>query len=70
MVLMAKLKTIYMETPTRRGRTQDRSKVAAGQNHEVNYEKNKTKSTAADVKKAVSSVGNSRKKVEDELKKK
>lgn len=50
-----------------RGRAQDRSKVAAGQKHEVRYEARKTGASAADVKRAVKSEGNSRKKVERAL---
>ena len=53
-----------------RGRAQDRSKVAGGQDYEVNYEQKKTGSSKAAVKKAVNSAGNSRKKVEAQLKKK
>ena len=34
------------------GRAQDRAKVAGGQEHEVNYEKNKMKVSAEDVKKS------------------
>lgn len=49
------------------GRAQDRAKVAGGQEHEVNYEKNKMKVSAEDVKKAIKSVGNSREKVEKKL---
>lgn len=52
-----------------RGRNQDRSRVAGGQKHEVQYEAKKTGASAADVKRAVKSAGNSRKKVERELKK-
>lgn len=52
-----------------RGRAQDRARVAAGQKHEVSYESKKTGASAANVKRAVKSVGNSRKKVERELKK-
>lgn len=54
-----------MATQTTRGRSQDREKVAGGQDHEVKYEAGK-----AEVKSAVKSVGNSRKKVEDKLSKK
>ncbi|TIL65623.1 DUF3606 domain-containing protein [Mesorhizobium sp.] len=54
-------------TQTTRGRSQDRSKVAGGQDHEVKYEAGKTGASKADVKSAVKSVGNSRKKVEDKL---
>jgi hypothetical protein len=50
-----------------RGRAQDRARVAGGQKHEVQYEAKKTGASAADVKRAVKSVGNSRKKVEKEL---
>lgn len=52
-----------------RGRAQDRARVAGGQEHEVRYEAKKTGASAADVKKAVKSEGNSRKKVEGQLKK-
>jgi hypothetical protein len=50
-----------------RGRAQDRAKVAGGQKHEVAYEAGKTGATAADVKRAVKSAGNSRKAVEKKL---
>ena len=50
-----------------RGTAQDRSKVAGGQNYEVHYESKKTGSPAYQVKTAVKTVGNSRKKVEDTL---
>jgi hypothetical protein len=52
-----------------RGRAQDRRLVAGGEKHEVRYEAKKTGATAADVKRAVKSVGNSRKKVEKALSK-
>ncbi|RUU09081.1 DUF3606 domain-containing protein [Mesorhizobium sp. M7A.T.Ca.TU.009.01.3.2] len=52
---------------TTRGRNQDRTKVAGGQDHEVKYEAGKTGASKAEVKSAVKSVGNSRKKVEDKL---
>jgi hypothetical protein len=55
---------------TTRGRSQDRAKVAGGQDHEVKYEAGKTGASKADVKSVVKSVGNSRKKVEDKLGKK
>ncbi len=57
------------QTPTSRGRNQDRSKVAGGQDHEVNYEKAKLNVSGKEVKDAVKSEGNSRKKVEKKLKK-
>ena len=52
-----------------KGRSQDRSKVAAGQEYEVNYEKNKLNVSGKQVKDAVKTEGNSRKKVEKKLKK-
>jgi hypothetical protein len=52
---------------TTRGRNQDRARVAGGQDHEVRYEAGKTSSSKAEVKSAVKSVGNSRKKVENKL---
>ena len=52
-----------------RGRAQDRSKVAAGQTHEVSYEAKKTGASATQVKSAVKKAGNSRKKVERALSK-
>ncbi len=42
-----------------RERNQDRSKVAAGQDYEVNYEKDKLRVSGKEVKNAVKSVGNS-----------
>ena len=57
-------------TGTTRGRSQDRAKVAGGQDHEVKYEAGKTGASKDGVKSAVKSVGNSRKKVEDKLGKK
>lgn len=56
-------------TQTTRGRSQDRAKVAGGQDHEVKYAAGKTGASKAEVKSAVKSVGNTRKKVEDKLKK-
>lgn len=50
-----------------RGRNQDRSRVAGGQEHEVRYEAKKTGASAADVKRAIKSEGNSRRKVEKNL---
>ncbi len=52
-----------------KGRSQDRSKVAGGQKHEVSYEKEKMDVSGKQVKDAVKSAGNSRKKVEEKLKK-
>lgn len=52
---------------TTRGRTQDRSRVAGGQAHEVKYEAKKTGATTAQVKATVKKVGTSRKKVEGVL---
>lgn len=52
---------------TSRGRAQDRAKVAGGQDHEVRYEANKEGVSKDTVKKAVRNAGNSRKKVEAEI---
>lgn len=54
---------------TTRGRNQDRARVAGGQDHEVAYEAKKEGVTKSAVKDAVKDVGNSRKKVEADLKK-
>jgi hypothetical protein len=53
---------------TARGRSQDRARVAGGQDHEVRYESKKTRKSAGAVKKTVKKVGNSRKRVEKALK--
>jgi len=58
-----------MAEKTSRGRSQDRSKVAGSQKHEVNYESRKTGASKEEVKNAVQSAGNSRKKVEKKLSK-
>ena len=50
------------------GRSQDRKKVAGGQEHEVSYEKEKLNVSGSKVKDAVKSEGNSREKVEKKLK--
>ena len=52
---------------TSRGISQDRSKVAGGQDYEVQYESKKSGSSADQVKKAIRSEGNSRKKVEKKV---
>ena len=52
-----------------RGRSQDRSKIAGGQGYEVNYEKDKLNISGKEVKSAIKTEGNSRKKVEEKLKK-
>lgn len=51
---------------TKRGRAQDRARVAGGQDHEV-LEANKEGVSRGDVKEAIKDVGNSRKKVEAKL---
>lgn len=56
-----------MNKKTPRGRSQDRAKVAAGQDYEVQYEKDKMDVSAEEVKEAVKEVGNSRKRVEKKL---
>jgi hypothetical protein len=57
-----------MKKNSPRGRSQDRKKVAGGQDHEVKYEKEKMGVSGKQVKDAVKSAGNSRKKVEKKLK--
>ena len=52
---------------TSRGISQDRGKVAGGQDYEVQYESKKTGSSTGQVKKAIQSEGNSRKKVEKKV---
>ena len=52
-----------------RGRSQDRSKVAGGQDYEVQYEKEKTGASKEQIKKAIKTERNQRKKVEEKLKK-
>lgn len=54
---------------TPKGRSLDRAKVAAGQDYEVQYEKDKLDVPARKVKQAVKTEGNSRKQVEKKLKK-
>jgi len=53
---------------TTRGRAQDRARVAGGQDHEVRYEARKEGVSKGQVKAAVKKAGNSRTKVEQELK--
>jgi len=57
-----------MAQQSKRGRAQDRAKVAGGQKHETSYEARKTGTSPGEVRQAVKKVGNSRSKVEDELK--
>ena len=52
---------------TTRGRKQDRTRVAGGQDYEVRYEAKKTGKSRSAVKKAVKKVGSSRKRVERRL---
>jgi len=59
-----------MESKSGRGRGQDRQKIAGGQEYEVNYEKNKMNVSGEKVKDAIKDQGNSRKKVEEKLKRK
>jgi len=59
-----------MAKQTKRGRKQDRARVAGGQDYEVRYEAKKTRKSAKRVKAAVKRVGSSRKKVEQTLRKK
>jgi hypothetical protein len=55
------------QAETSRGRSQDRAKVAGGQEHEVRYEAEKTGNTKDEVKDVIKSEGNSRKAVEKKL---
>jgi len=48
---------------SKRGRTQDRARVAGSQDYEVSYAAEKTGRTRKAVKKAIRRVGNSRKRV-------
>jgi hypothetical protein len=52
---------------TRRGRSQDRKRIAARQDYEIRYEAKKTRKSKAKVKQAVKRAGPSRKKVEKAL---
>ena len=54
---------------TTRGRSQDRKRVAGGQAHEVAYQSKKSGVSTTAVKRSVGRVGNSRRKVEADLKK-
>jgi hypothetical protein len=58
---------IKAKKQTARGRSQDRKRVAGGQDYEVRYESRKTRRSEAAVKRAVKKVGSSRKKVERRL---
>ena len=54
-------------TQHNRGRAQDRARVAGGQDYEVRYEAKKTGASTDEVKDAVKSEGNSRRKVEQKF---
>lgn len=56
-----------IKKPSAHGRAQDWKLVARGQKHEVSYEVKQTGPSAADIKNAVKSDGNSRKAVEQKL---
>jgi hypothetical protein len=56
-----------MAKKTKRGRSQDRKRVAGGQTYEVQYETRKTGKSKAKVKRAVKRAGPSRKNVERAL---
>lgn len=57
-----------MNKKTTRGRSQDRSRVAGGQDYEVEYEKNKMNVSKEELKNVINKEGNSRKKIEKKLK--
>jgi hypothetical protein len=50
-----------------RGRSQDRARVAGGQDHEVRYTASKKGVSKGEVKAAVKEAGNSRRRVEAKL---
>jgi hypothetical protein len=52
---------------SKRGRAQDRAKVAVGQAHEVRYEADKIGAPKQQVQEAVKDAGNSRKAVERQI---
>jgi hypothetical protein len=56
-----------MAKKTRRGRSQDRKRVAGGQDWEVRYEAKKTGKSKGAVKRATKTAGPSRKKIERQL---
>jgi hypothetical protein len=56
-----------MAQDSKRGRSQDRARVAGGQDYEVRYEADKKGVSKDAVKGAVKGAGNSRKNVEAEL---
>jgi hypothetical protein len=56
-----------MAKKTNRGGSQDRKRVAGGQDYEVRYEAKKTGKSKAAVKRATKSAGPSRRKVERQL---
>ena len=51
----------------KRGRSQDRKRVAAGQGHEAKYEAKKSSAMPAEVKATVKKVGTWRSKIESAL---
>ena len=59
----------YYAKQDKQSRSQDRNKVAGSQDYEVKYEEEKMGVSGKEVKRAVKSVGNRRKKVEKRLKK-
>ena len=58
-----------MKEKTSKGRSHDQAKVAAGQDYEVNYEKDKLNKSTGEVKNVIKTESNSREKVETKLKK-
>jgi len=56
-----------MAKKTRRGRSQDRKRLAGGQDWEVRYEAKKTGKSKTAVKRATKRTGPSRRKVERQL---
>ena len=52
------------KTQSEKGRALDRAKVAGGQAHEVNYEREKLEVSSEEMKKLIKAYGNSRNKLE------
>ena len=65
--LLSEAKEERMAKQSSRSRKQDRARVAGGQDYEVRYEAKKTSKSKKQVKRAVKSAGNSRRRVERSL---
>jgi hypothetical protein len=67
LIVASCIRSINGDDEGKRGRKQDRARVAGGQDYEVRYEAKKARKSTGAVKKAVKKVGNTRKKVERRL---